>query len=125
MNNMIEQEQTLTTWLRKMVNRFPWLRAKFEYSKSMGGFLVSFSPSNIIEDSEDFCHEALKFEDEMIELYGDDYAPLFCDEEECFTLSENAQTISNSNSNFQDQGVSLWKSLVGMECVGKEFALAG
>ena len=40
----------------------------------------SFSPESIIEQDDDFCKEALAFEENFDEKYRDE-APLFCDGE--------------------------------------------
>lgn len=56
--------------------------------------MVSFSPKFIISQDEGFCKEALTFENEMNKVYGD-YAPLFCDDEDLFTLSSEAEFLSN------------------------------
>lgn len=85
-------EKMLRNWFQKMLERFIWLCIRFEYNKERGIYLISFSPSDKIDESEDFCKEALAFEDKMNALYGDD-APLFCDEERCFKLSEHAEEI--------------------------------
>ena len=42
--------------------------------------------------SDEFCEESMCFEDEMNKLYGDD-APLFCDDEKYFKLSDKAKTV--------------------------------
>ena len=88
----VEMEKMLRDWSQKMLERFIWLCIRFEYNKERGVYLISFSPSEKIDESEDFCREALAFEDRMNALYGDD-APLFCDEERCFKLSEQAEEI--------------------------------
>lgn len=86
--------QDLKTWFSQMLEKYTWLSIKYEFSTKRNCFMVSFSPASIISQDDDFCIEALAFEDEMNVKYGDD-APLFCDDESLFKLSTNAQILSN------------------------------
>ena len=45
-----------------------------------------------VDDMERFSADVMAFEDEMEALYGYD-APLFCDNEELFSLSQEAETV--------------------------------
>ena len=83
-------EATLHNWFNDMVNRFKWLSIKFEYNEKKGVYLVSYAPISEISANDDFISESMAFEDKMNTFYGDN-APLFCDEEKYFKLSENAQ----------------------------------
>lgn len=85
-------ETILRDWFKEMVSRYRWLTIKFEYSEKRGVYLVSYSPAVDICSNDDFMSESMAFEDKMNALYGDD-APLFCDEEKYFKLSDNAETI--------------------------------
>lgn len=85
-------EQELRLWFTQMLDKYAWLQIKFEYNKTRGCFMVSFSPESVISQDEKFCAEALAFEDKMNEMYGDD-APLFCDDEELFKLSSDAEVL--------------------------------
>lgn len=91
-NNEIETQ--LRTWFEEMVDRYKWLNIKFEYNKTRGIYLVSYSPVQKIEESDSFIKETMDFEDKMNFLYGDD-SPLFCDEEKYFKLSSNAEIIKS------------------------------
>ena len=86
-------EASLREWARKMVCQFDWLTVKFEYNEVRGRYLVSYYPTDEIDMSDDFCNEAVAFEDRINMLYLDD-APLFCDGERLFHLSSKAETIS-------------------------------
>ncbi len=93
MKKEIINEQ-LNTWFSQMLQKYTWLSIKFEYNDLEKCFMVSFSPKFIISQDEGFCKEALTFENEMNKVYGD-YAPLFCDDEDLFTLSSEAEFLSN------------------------------
>ena len=97
MKKEIINEQ-LNTWFSQMLQKYTWLSIKFEYNDLEKCFMVSFSPKFIISQDEGFCKEALTFENEMNKVYGD-YAPLFCDEEDLFTLSSEAEFLSNQTAN--------------------------
>lgn len=87
-----EIKNKLVVWFDKMMTKYEWLSIKFEYSNKLRNYLVSFSPSSKIQVSDEFCEESMCFEDEMNKLYGDD-APLFCDDEKYFKLSDKAETV--------------------------------
>lgn len=93
-----EIKEKLINWFNVVITKFEWLSIKFEYSDKLKVYLISFSPSSKIDKSDDFCMEAMRFEDSMNAEYGDD-APLFCDEEEYFKLSDNAEIISSQLKN--------------------------
>ncbi|MBR5086613.1 MAG: hypothetical protein IKX31_06375 [Muribaculaceae bacterium] len=94
-------EQLIKDWANQMIERFNWLVVKYEYSKKYRTYIVSFSPSSMIDESEDFNVEAIAFNDKMVQIYGDD-APLFTDEEKLFKLTDNAQILTaNSYSIFE------------------------
>lgn len=97
MKKEIINEQ-LNTWFSQMLQKYTWLSIKFEYNDLEKCFMVSFSPKFIISQDEGFCKEALTFENEMNKAYGD-YAPLFCDDEDLFTLSSEAEFLSNQKAN--------------------------
>ena len=86
-------EQQIKDWAYQMVKRFNWLVVKYEYNVKYRTYLVSFMPSSMIDESEEFNIEAMAFNDKMVQLYGDD-SPLFTDEEKLFKLSDNAQIIT-------------------------------
>lgn len=96
MKKEIINEQ-LNTWFSQMLQKYTWLSIKFEYNDLEKCFMVSFSPKFIISQDEGFCKEALTFENEMNKVYGD-YAPLFCDDEDLFTLSSEAEFLSNQKA---------------------------
>ena len=88
----LDLEQILRRWAQDLVSRYTWLTIRFEYSERRGVYLVSYSPSEKIDESESFARETMEFENRMNDLY-DDHAPLFCDEEELFKLSSEAEVI--------------------------------
>lgn len=89
----IEQiENDLRTWFEYVTNKFSWLNIRYEFNPHRNAWLVSFSPANRIDLSEEFNKEAMDFEDAMYEKYELD-APLFTDEEKLFKLSPWAKTF--------------------------------
>lgn len=85
-------EKQLRTWFSQMTKKYSWLRIKFEFNEVRRVFMVSFSPVNQIELSDEFNRDAMQFADEMNEQYSND-APLFTDEETLFKLSADAKTV--------------------------------
>lgn len=90
-------KKQLKMWFNQMLQKYTWLSIKFEYNDLEKCFMVSFSPNFIISQDEEFCKEALIFENKMNEVYGD-YAPLFCDDESLFKLSSDAEVLTNKNT---------------------------
>lgn len=86
-----EIRNKLMSWSQRITSAYIGLKVRFEYSESRGVFLVSLYTDEV-DDMERFSVDVMSFEDEMGDLYGYD-APLFCDNEELFTLSAEAQTI--------------------------------
>lgn len=89
-------EKQLRTWFSQMTKKYSWLRIKFEFNEVRRVFMVSFSPVNQIELSDEFNRDAMQFADEMNATYGNE-APLFTDEETLFKLSANAETVGGSS----------------------------
>lgn len=85
-------EKQLRTWFSQMTKKYSWLRIKFEFNEVRRVFMVSFSPVNQIELSDEFNRDAMQFADEMNATYGNE-APLFTDEETLFKLSADAKTV--------------------------------
>ncbi len=87
-------ENTLREYFDTMINRYKWLKIKFEYNEKRGVHLVSYSPKEKIAEDENFLKDSMAFEDK-INLQYEDNAPLFCDDEKYFKLSSNAETIKH------------------------------
>jgi len=90
-----EVEQALREWAQEMVQKYAWLTIRYEYNDTRNRYLVSYSPSEIIEENEEFCRESMSFEDYMNLTFFDD-APLFCDDERLFHLSEQAEVVKST-----------------------------
>ncbi|MDO5525244.1 MAG: hypothetical protein Q4F85_04090 [Prevotella sp.] len=86
-------EKQLRTWFSQITKKYTWLTIKFEFNESRGVFMVSFSPLNQIELSDEFNLDAMQFADDMNARYGNE-APLFTDDESLFSLSSNAEIIA-------------------------------
>lgn len=98
MNSKIEKE--LRDWFNYLVSRYRWLIIKFEYSETRSVFLVSFSPTDKINECEPFIKESAEFEDLMNARYGNS-SPLFCDDEKYFSLSPSAEVITFETVNME------------------------
>lgn len=107
----MKQLQRIKEWAETMVEQYSWLTIKYEYSDFYRAVLVSFSPSEVIDNDEDFNRDVLAFEDTMTAEYGDD-APLFTDEEKLFTLSADALVIAKDGASFSGMEVDTTLSLI-------------
>ena len=96
----LEILEKLRNWCNNITLKYEWLTVKFEYNDRRGTYLVSFYPCSKIEESDQFNIDAMAFEDEMNDIYGD-MAPLFCDEESCFRLSGDAEVFGASVHDFE------------------------
>ena len=88
----LDVERALRRYAEDLVSRYPWLTIRFEYSEKRSVYLVSYSPAQKINENESFIRESMAFEDRMNDIYDDD-APLFCDDEELFKLSPEAEVV--------------------------------
>ena len=92
MKKNLKLENLLREFLNIMVKRYTWLTIKFEYNEEKNRYLVSYSPNYKIQNDDNFMKESMMLEDYFNMVYGE-LAPLFCDEEEYFKLSPNAEVI--------------------------------
>lgn len=90
-----EIERRLTDWFSLMTAKYIWLSFKYEFSKKLGVFIVGFYPSEKVDNNDDFCAEAIAFEDYMASKYGED-SPLFGNEDDCFLFSDAARIYSQN-----------------------------
>lgn len=95
MNKLVIEKQ-LRDWFNLMLLKYTWLIIKFEYNEMEDCYMVSFSPSSELDKSVEFSKDALDFENKMNKEHGDD-APLFCDEESLFKLSNKAELLCASH----------------------------
>lgn len=86
-----EIKDKLISWSRCITSEYPGLQVRYEYNESRGVYLVSLTTGEV-DDMERLSVDVMAFEDEMEDAYGYD-APLFCDNEELFSLSSKAETI--------------------------------
>lgn len=86
-----EIKNKLSVWCKRITSEYTGLKIRFEYSESRRVFLVSLYPDEVA-DIDRLSVDVMSFEDEMADLYGYD-APLFCDNEELFCLSQEAETV--------------------------------
>lgn len=85
-------EHALREFSQVMVRWHNWLTIKFEYNEKKQQYLVSYYPKDKIQSDDEFITDSMMLEQMFVDFYGD-YAPLFCDEEELFKLSPNAEVI--------------------------------
>ena len=88
----LEVERILRQDAEDLVSRYTWLTHRFAYSEKRSVYLVSYSPRYLISGKTALINEMMDFEDRMNDVYGDD-APLFCKDEELFTLSPEAEVV--------------------------------
>lgn len=94
-------EQKIIEWAEQMVKSFSWLTIKVERSEESGTCLVDLIYPVECGDDEEFNREALAFEEMMTRLYGES-VPLFTDNGELFSVSDNAQVITNADTTFTE-----------------------
>ncbi len=87
-----QQERQLQNWFRRMVDMFPGLSFRYEYSDRRGVYLVSATVNTEDARYEEYCVKSMQFEDQMNAQYMDN-APLFTDNEELFRLSSDALVV--------------------------------
>ncbi len=101
--NKTKIHSQLLSWFNEMTSKYEWLSFRYEYSTILGVYLVGYYPSFKVDECDEFCIDAMRFEDSMNAEYGDE-APLFGNEEECFRFSNKACTyikpIRNTTSQF-------------------------
>lgn len=105
-----ELENILNAWFEDMLSKYDWLSFKYEFDEKRNVFLVSYFPADKINTNDEFCRDAMAFEDKVNYLYGDD-APLFEDEETLFPLSEKAIVISNTKFKKPDFEAAQWTGI--------------
>ncbi len=86
-----EIRNSLASWANYVTSKYNGLKVRFEYNASRRVYLVSLCPDRIT-DMEEFSRDVMAFEDDLERMYGCD-TPLFCDNEELFQLSAEAETI--------------------------------
>lgn len=89
-------ECLLREYVSIMTKLYNWLTIKFEYNEEKDRYLVSYSPQNKIPNDDNFMRYSSFIEDYFNYVYGD-LAPRFCDDEELFKLSPNAEIIKYEN----------------------------
>lgn len=82
---------SLASWANIITSKYTGLKVRFEYNEARRVYLVSLCPDRVT-NIEEFSREVMAFEDELEHVYGSD-TPLFCDNEELFQLSAEAETI--------------------------------
>ena len=92
-----EIKEKLKEWFALMQHKYTWLSIKVEYSDKYCCYLISFTPSSKSIINEEFCRDVLDFEDMINEEYELD-APLFCDGEDLFKLSDNAEILLSQDT---------------------------
>lgn len=86
-----------------MLDKFPAIGIRYEYNQEYGCFLVSIDVDALnTEKSDRFSESYLSNVKTLEEKYGDD-SPLFCIDEEWFSLSKDA--ISYNISKEEDLGL--------------------
>lgn len=72
--------------------KYPWLEIRYEFSSDWDTYLVSYRPMDKVYEDGELVQQIEKLEDELISKYGDD-APLFCEGDRLFVLSDAAEVI--------------------------------
>lgn len=88
---------TLKVGIQELIDKYPWLSIMYEYNQVRGVYLVSYIFNKGV-DTLDFIEDSMKFENEINTTFGIN-APLFCDNQELFQLTEKAITVSQITFN--------------------------
>lgn len=89
----LQIESLIQDWAKRMVNKYVWLTVLFEYSESRGVYLVNCKVDESAVDYDDYCVDAMSFEDEVNAVF-DIKAPLFTDNSYLFDVSSAAKCIT-------------------------------
>lgn len=89
----LQIESLIQDWANCMVNKYVWLKVLFEYSESRGVYLVDCKVDESAADYDDYCVDAMSFEDEVNAIF-DIKAPLFTDNSNLFDVSSEAKCVT-------------------------------
>ncbi len=98
-----------------LLDRFPSIGIRYEYSDKLECFLVSVDNSKLEGNKLDaFSDLVVKSIDYLQDKYGED-APLFCINEEWFSLSPEALSYHKEKTrNFEWSDANVYKSIIRM-----------
>jgi len=88
----------ITEWLNSMVQKFTWLKYKYEFKDKT--HYVAVFPQSAIEFNEEYCEQENSFYDAYVAAYPDEEL-LIGIEEDFFTCSKDALVIQNKASGFE------------------------
>lgn len=100
-------ENSLIQWFDEMLKKYADVSFKYEYNEKRHVYLVSYTVTGDEYQEVSFFQDIMIFEDKMDLLFEND-APLFCEDESLFKLSDNAILISNSKFNNQERLMFNW-----------------
>lgn len=79
-------------WMEEMVNKYPLIYYKYEYSNKDGAHLICEYPTHITYECEAYCEEQMVWLGKMDKLFPEETI-LFSDEEDLFSCSAKALEI--------------------------------
>lgn len=89
--------QDIENWFERIVKDFPQVRFRYEFDQSYGTYKIAYYINEELSNNNDFYGAVLLFEDCMNDAYGN-FAPLFCQNEELFKLSDSASIFPIANN---------------------------
>lgn len=109
----LEIENCLKEWCESMLSKFPTITIFYEYSEKRNVYLVDTKVNLCDAEYDDFCIQAMIFEDEMNSRFDID-APLFTENGELFSLSKDAKCFQRVSNTLEYTFVTYVKSLDSM-----------
>ncbi len=88
--NKTEIENRLIAWFDKMLNLYPNLSFRYEYSEKYGTYIVSYDAPAEVLSNDAFCNDVIQFENESDMAFGE-FAPLLTEKNMWFSVSEFAR----------------------------------
>lgn len=107
MKNQIDN--ILTKWFDEMLKKYTDVSFKYEYNEKRHVYLISYTINGDECQEASFFEDIMAFEDRMDLLFEND-APLFCENESLFQLSDKANLKSNTSFNNAVETILMWQT---------------
>lgn len=102
-------DNILTKWFDEMLKKYTDVSFKYEYNERRHVYLISYTINGDECQESSFFNDIMAFEDKIDLLFEND-APLFCENESLFELSDNAILKSNTRFNNQEELIFNWQN---------------
>lgn len=89
----MSEKEYIITWLNKMVAKFEWITFRYEYSNVLLAHCIEVSPSESLEESEEYAASEYEFSCEFERKFGE--SVIFSDGTEFYKCSVNAEIFKH------------------------------